>query len=139
MLMTLASDGQLPIFSEGDLIVARKLVRNLTTAMGFSVTDITRIVTATSELTRNILLYAGFGTMAWQRMGGTGRKLLELVFVDKGSGIADIDQVMRPGFSTSGGLGLGLPGAKRLMDEMEIKTVVGQGTEVVIRKYLRGR
>lgn len=137
--MTLASDGQLPIFSEGDLIVARKLVRNLTTAMGFSVTDITRIVTATSELTRNILLYAGFGTMAWQIMGVNGSKLLELVFVDKGSGIADIDQVMRPGFSTSGGLGLGLPGAKRLMDEMEIKTVVGQGTEVVIRKYLRGR
>jgi serine/threonine-protein kinase RsbT len=125
------------IASEGDIVAARKIVRDAAVSLGFSVTDVTRIVTASSELTRNIFRYANAGEMRWRSVGAEARVGIELVFVDAGPGIADLDEAMKAGFSTSGGLGLGLPGAKRLMDEMEIETRVGAGTKVTVRKWLR--
>ncbi len=129
--------GELRIQSEGDLVMARKVVRQAATALGFGITDVTRIVTAASELTRNIYLYAKSGTMCWQPLNQAGRVGLELTFADQGPGIPDVAKAMEMGFSTGRGLGMGLPGAKRLMDEMSIQTAVGQGTTVLVRKWLR--
>jgi serine/threonine-protein kinase RsbT len=126
-----------PIASEGDIVSARKIVRDAAMGLGFGVTDVTRIVTASSELTRNIFRYARAGEMRWRSIASNDRIGMELVFIDTGPGIPDLDEAMRPGFSTSGGLGLGLPGAKRLMDEMEVETRVGAGTRVTVRKWLR--
>lgn len=130
------SGGELRIASEGDIVAARKQVRESAKEIGFGITEITRIVTAASELARNIQRYAGQGSMAWQQLNHKGRTGLELVFRDNGPGIANIEQAMQEGFSTVKSLGMGLPGAKRLMDEMEIESAPGKGTVVVIRKWL---
>lgn len=135
--MSSALEGEVTIRSEGDIVTARKAVRNAAVALGFSLTDVTRIVTATSELARNIFKYAGSGAIRWRRLS-QGRPGLELVFEDQGPGMADIEKCLEPGYSSSDGLGLGLPGAKRLMDEMTVESQVGQGTTVVVRKW-RGR
>jgi serine/threonine-protein kinase RsbT len=135
--MSDTSQGELRIGSEGDIVAARKLVRTAATALGFSITDVTRIVTAASELTRNIYQYAGSGIMRWHCLRGDARPGLELTFEDRGPGIADVARAMESGFSTSKGLGLGLPGAKRLMDEMTVRSEAGQGTTVQVRKWLR--
>lgn len=131
------NQGEFRISSEGDIVTARRLVRNAAAALGFGITDVTRIVTAASELTRNIYQYAGAGTMRWQSLSGDAHVGLELTFEDRGPGIANVAQAMQSGFSTSKGLGLGLPGAKRLMDEMSIRSEVGKGTTVQVRKWLR--
>ena len=130
--------GEMVIGTEQDIVMARKAIREVTTALGFGITDVTRIVTAASELTRNIYLYAGTGVMRWRIItGGTLTRGVELSFEDHGPGIADLEQAMLPGHTTGKGLGMGLPGSKRLMDEMDIASVVGQGTIVKIRKWLR--
>lgn len=129
--------GEFQIQSEGDIVMARKAVRDAATALGFGLTDVTRIVTAASELTRNIYQYAKSGTMRWRSLNLGGCVGLELVFEDHGPGIPDITRAMEPGFSTGRGLGMGLPGAKRLMDEMSIQSEVGKGTTVQIRKWLK--
>jgi serine/threonine-protein kinase RsbT len=130
-------EGEVGIFSEGDVVLARKTAREAANRLGFGVTDVTRIVTAASELARNVFLYAGSGRMIWRVRQGFERVGVELIFLDRGPGIADIPQAMAVGYSTSGGLGMGLMGAKRLMDEMEIDSEVGKGTKVVVRKWLR--
>ena len=137
--MNEASRGEFHIGSESDIVTARRLVRNAATALGFGITDVTRIVTAASELTRNIYLYAGSGIMRWQSLGGNGGVGLELIFEDNGPGIHDVAKAMESGYSTSKGLGLGLPGAKRLMDEMTVQSQAGRGTLVRVCKWLRGR
>ena len=131
------ADGKVRIDSEGDIVVARKLVRTQAMGLGFGVTDVTRIVTAASELTRNVFRHAGSGAMYCRRLNSGNHIGLELIFEDQGPGIPDIDQAMEAGFTTAGGLGLGLPGAKRLMDEMEIQSEVGRGTTVTVKKWLR--
>lgn len=128
---------QLVIASEGDIVAARKSVRDIATEMGFGITDVTRIITAVAELARNVFRYAGSGIMRWQQVESGGRIGLELVFEDHGPGIPDVDQVMREGYSTSRGLGMGLPGSKRLMDELEIRSTLGEGTIVTVRKWRR--
>jgi serine/threonine-protein kinase RsbT len=135
--MSDTSQGEFRIGSEGDIVAARRLVRTAAAAVGFGITDVTRIVTAASELTRNIYQYAGSGVMRWHCLGGAARAGLELTFEDRGPGIADVARAMESGFSTSKGLGLGLPGAKRLMDEMTVQSEVGRGTTVQVRKWLR--
>jgi serine/threonine-protein kinase RsbT len=125
------------IKSEDDIVAARKAVRNAAEALGFGITDVTRIVTAASELARNIFLYAGSGIMRWRRFDTDSAAGIELKFEDKGPGIADIEQAIEEGYSTGGGLGLGLPGAKRLMNEMEINSHAGRGTIVTVRKWLK--
>ena len=105
--------------------------------MGFGITDVTRIVTAASELTRNIYHYAGSGVMRWRSISRDARMGLELIFEDRGPGIPDVAKAMEAGFSTGKGLGMGLPGAKRLMDEMAVQSHLGKGTTVEVRKWLR--
>ena len=128
---------QVRIGSEGDIITVRKVVREAATTTGFGITDLTRIVTAASELARNVYHYAGVGSMRLRLLSQNDRVGIELAFEDHGPGIADVDQALREGYSTSGGLGMGLPGAKRLMDEMEIQSKVGIGTTVMVRKWRR--
>jgi serine/threonine-protein kinase RsbT len=123
------------IDTEYDIVMARKSVREAAVALGFGVTDVTRIVTAASELTRNIYVYAGSGIMRWHPINGNATGL-ELVFEDNGPGIADVSQAMQPGYTTGKGLGMGLPGSKRLMDEMDVHSEIGQGTTIRIRKWL---
>ena len=130
-------EGEFRITSEDDIVMVRKVVRDAATTLGFGLTDVTRIVTAASELTRNIYHYAKSGVMHWRvlnRMTDTG---LELTFEDQGPGIPNIEKAMDPGFSTGKGMGLGLPGSKRLMDELTIASTVGKGTTVVVRKWLK--
>ncbi len=136
--MGVPQSGEMAIHCESDLIQARKLVRELTTDLGFGVTDVTRIITAASELVRNIYRFAGAGVMQWQVLEQDRRVGVELSFVDHGPGIADVEVAMQPGFTSGNGMGMGLPGIKRLMDEMELKTEVGKGTDVTVRKWLRG-
>jgi serine/threonine-protein kinase RsbT len=129
--------GRYRIESEGDIVTARKLVRSAAAALGFGITDVTRIVTAASELTRNIYQYAGSGVMIWNALTGDNAVGLELTFEDTGPGIPDVNKAMESGFSTGRGFGLGLPGTKRLMDEMSIQSEIGKGTRVRICKWLR--
>jgi serine/threonine-protein kinase RsbT len=135
--MTSITPGEFRIESEADIVTARKAVRQAAIALGFGITDVTRIVTAASELTRNIYQYAGSGIMRWRSLDKGTSIGLELTFEDQGPGIPDVEKAMEMGFTTGNGLGLGLPGAKRLMDEMTVLTEVGQGTTVVVRKWLR--
>jgi serine/threonine-protein kinase RsbT len=129
------SQGKVTIASESDIVVVRKKVREVATILNFGVTDITRIVTAASELARNVFHYADTGVMHWTTFHQSSRTGLELVFIDHGPGITDIEQAMQPGFTTRGGLGLGLPGVKRLMDDMQIVSAVSGGTKVKTRKW----
>ncbi len=135
--MSATDDGVVPIHVEGDVVVARRAVRDAANRLGFGNTDTTRIVTAASELARNIVKYAGTGTLLIRVIQQDSRTGLELVFADRGPGIANIDQAMAEGYSTAGGLGMGLPGARRLMDDMQVQSKVGEGTCVVVRKWRR--
>jgi serine/threonine-protein kinase RsbT len=129
--------GEVPIHSESDIVTARKAAREVATQLGFGLTDVTRIITAASELARNVYQYAGSGRMRWRVLHADDRTGIELTFEDHGSGISDIQEAMQEGFSTSGGLGMGLPGARRLMDELEIQSEAGKGTKVTVRKWRR--
>jgi len=128
---------EVQIRSDNDIVATRRTVRAVAQSLGFGITDVTRIVTATSELARNVVLYAGSGVMRWRELGMNGRVGVELTLEDNGPGIADIEQVMQEGYTTSGGLGLGLPGTKRLMDEFEITSESGKGTRITVRKWRR--
>lgn len=135
--MNVGVDGLLRVADEGHIVTVRKTVRDIASQLGFGLTDVTRIVTAASELARNILHYAGSGTMLWCAVEENGNVGIELTFEDHGPGIPDVEEAMREGYSTGGGLGLGLPGTRRLMDDMVIQSQVGQGTKVRIRKWRR--
>lgn len=120
-----------------DVAVARNEVRTLAAALGFRSLDQTRLATVASELARNIVKYAGRGQLIAQpTLAGDGRDGLRLIFEDKGPGIPNIEQAMRDGFSTGRGLGKGLPGSKRLVDEFKIESEVGRGTRVTIVRWL---
>lgn len=133
----LASSGELSIRAENDIVAARRAVRDAATQLGFGPTEVTRLVTAASELARNIFKYAGTGVMRWNALNSADRVGLEIRFEDQGPGIADINRAMEEGFSTGGGLGLGLPGAKRLVDEMQVQSSLGEGTTVTLKKWRR--
>ena len=123
--------------SEHDIAVARGEARAFAAALGFRVIDQTRLATVTSELARNVVKYAGRGRMIAQPTADArGRAGLRLIFEDSGPGIPDIAAAMRDGFSTGRGLGKGLPGSKRLVDEFEIESVVGRGTRVTVVRWL---
>src|ERR1051325_7182959 len=126
---------EVAIQSEKDIVVARRAVRDAADRLGFGMTDMTRIVTGASELARNIFRYARPGVMRLRAVDRNGRRGLELEFQDHGPGIANCEQGMVEGFARSGGLGLGLRGTKRLMDEMQIQTEIGKGTTVIVRKW----
>lgn len=124
------------IEDEQDIVLVRRIVREHVRNLGFGVTDVTRIVTAASELARNIWVHAGSGTFEIEVSRGHGRSGVALTFADEGPGIVDVEQAMMPGFTTGRGLGLGLPGAKRLMDELVVESRPGGGTRVIARKWL---
>ncbi|EDY17607.1 putative anti-sigma regulatory factor, serine/threonine protein kinase [Chthoniobacter flavus Ellin428] len=127
--------GEIAIKSESDIVAARRTVRDAAMQVGFGMTDVTRIVTAASELARNVFKYAGEGAMTWRQLEEPGRMGIELRFIDHGPGIADVQLALQEGYSTGAGLGLGLPGAKRLMDELDIQTASGQGTTITLKKW----
>jgi serine/threonine-protein kinase RsbT len=137
MPSTSQGSDEVPIKTEGDIVVARRAIRDAATALGFGQTDVARIVTASSELARNVFRYAGEGLMRWKAMDQGERVALEIQFIDHGPGIADIGLAMKEGYSSGGGMGMGLPGAKRLVDELEIQSAAGQGTTVTLRKWRR--
>lgn len=126
---------RIPIQSDEDIVKARRMGRALATELGFSLTDLVLITTAISELARNIVLYAKDGEITLQELNSNGRRGIKVEATDHGPGIADIGQALESGFSTSGHLGLGLPGVRRLMDDVEIRSTVGTGTTVVARKW----
>jgi serine/threonine-protein kinase RsbT len=133
--MSAEFEGEVSIKTEGDIVAARRTVREVSVQLGFGLTDVTRIVTAASELARNVFKYAGEGVMRWRIVENSGRAGIELQFVDRGPGIPDIALALQEGYSTGAGLGLGLPGAKRLMDELEIQSAPGRGATVTLKKW----
>ncbi|WP_270182829.1 anti-sigma regulatory factor [Alkalihalobacillus sp. CinArs1] len=123
--------------NEWDIVKARQSGRNIAKELGFGTVDQARITTAISELARNIYLYAGKGEVSIERTE-TGSKVgLKIIAADSGPGIKDIRRVMEDGFTTSGGLGAGLPGVKRLMDEFTIDSKENEGTTITAIKWLR--
>ncbi len=126
-----------PIRSDGDIVDARLAARKMAEAMGFAGSDLVLIATAVSEVTRNIVEYAGHGEVSLSVAQVNGRTGLTIIARDDGPGIENVARAMQVGFTTSRGLGLGLPGAKRLMDEFEIVSQVGVGTTITMRKWLR--
>ena len=125
------------ITHDGDIVEARRKGRELAQRIGFSGSDLTIIATAISEIARNIVVYADRGEISLSEADTGGRRGIVVVARDKGPGIADIERAMRDGYSTGNSLGLGLPGARRLMDDFEIMSTVGQGTTVTMRKWKR--
>ena len=118
-----------------DIVGVRQVVREWAISMGFSLVDQTKIVTAASELARNAVVYGGGGTLALEALNDGNRRGLRLAFEDQGPGIPDVEAALRDGFTTGGGLGLGLGGAKRLCNEFEIASRPGDGTRVVITRW----
>lgn len=136
----MAKDETITISGDADIVAARQAVRKLAEQLGFGGMDQSRVATAVSELTRNVARYAtnGFGEVRVREIkDSSGRKGIEVVVRDEGPGIADIEQAMKQGYSSGKGLGLGLSGTKRLMDEMELVSAAGVGTTVTIRKWVR--
>jgi len=123
------------INSDQDIVVARQRGRVMASELGFSSGDATLIATAISELARNIVSYASKGEIKLKGINSSSRAGILVVATDRGPGIADVRQALRDGFSTSGSLGLGLPGVRRLMDEFEIASQPGQGTVVAVKKW----
>ncbi len=128
-------DDSRPLRNEEDVVFSRQAVRSWAVELGFSLIDQTKIVTAASELARNTVVYGGGGTMHMQALEDGPRRGLRLVFEDQGPGIPDIDQALRDGFTSGGGLGLGLGGARRLVNEFAIESQPGQGTKITVVKW----
>ena len=133
----MASETIFSIYTDVDIVLARQKGRELASELGFALTDSTLIATAISELARNIVLYAKQGEIVIKNSRVGDLVCIVVVARDKGPGIADIPQAMQDGFSTSGGLGLGLPGVKRLVDEFHLVSDANSGTTITIKKWKR--
>ena len=118
-----------------DIVAVRQIVREWAVSLGFGLVDQTKIVTAASELARNVVVYGGGGTLALEALNDGDRRGLRLAFEDQGPGIPDIELALRDGYTTGGGLGLGLGGARRLCNDFEITSRPGEGTRVVIARW----
>lgn len=137
MIVVLNKDS-LPIQREPDVVPFRNRVKEYAVKIGMSLVNQTKLITAASELVRNMLRYAGGGVTVIEVVSKGRENGIRLTFQDKGPGITDIQQAMKDGFSTGKSLGLGLPGAKRLVSEFDLKSIVGQGTTVTIIKWKNG-
>lgn len=133
--MAVTAADVVPVRSEQDIVLSRQLVRKLVQQIGFSLVDQTKMVTAASEIARNTLIYGRGGDMRWQLLDDGVRKGLRLSFEDQGPGIPDIGLAMTDGWTSGHGLGKGLTGSKRLVNEFELQTAVGQGTTVTITRW----
>jgi serine/threonine-protein kinase RsbT len=132
--MTVVSTETLPVQTEPDVVAVRRRVREVCTQLGFSLVDQTKVVTAASELARNTIIHGGGGTMELVSLNGP-RRGLRLTFADQGPGIPDINLALRDGFTTGSGMGLGLGGAKRLVNDFDIQSRVGEGTKITVTRW----
>ena len=130
-------DEQIEVGTDQDVVRVRQLVRTVAVSVKLSLVDQTKLVTAASELARNTLVYGGGGTVEVDRVDNGRRQGIRIVFRDQGPGIADLDLALTDGYTTGGGLGLGLSGARRLVDEFVIDTAIGQGTTITVTKWCR--
>ncbi len=133
--MAALRDETFPIRSSDDIVKVRQITRELALMQSFSLVDQTKIVTASSELARNTLEHGGGGEVRVQALQEGMRRGVRLTFTDQGPGIADLERALRDGFTTGGGMGLGLSGSKRLVNEFDIKSEVGRGTTVSITRW----
>lgn len=125
----------LPLKNSNDVVLARQKVRQWATELRFSLVDQTKLITAASELARNALDHGKGGTMTIEQVGVGGRVGLKLLFADEGPGIPDLELALKDGFTTGGGMGLGLGGSKRLVNEFSIDTAPGKGTRVTVIRW----
>jgi serine/threonine-protein kinase RsbT len=125
----------LPLVREQDVVLARQAIRSAARQLGFTIVDQTKLVTAASELARNAVVHGGGGTLVWETVAQNGRQGLRLTFNDSGPGIEDTKLAMKDGWTTGTGLGMGLPGAKRLVNEFELVSKLGVGTTVIITRW----
>lgn len=132
----MADELRIPVLTDVDIVTARQEGRRLASSLGFSPSDLTVIATAISEVARNIINYAGEGEIILTLVHNGTRRGITVVARDDGPGIPDVSQAMQDGYSTGDRLGLGLPGARRLMDDFEITSAVGAGTTVVMRRWV---
>lgn len=132
--MAVVSSESMPLVSEPDIVSARRRVREVAAQLGFSLVDQTKVVTAASELARNTLIHGKGGAMELATLNGP-RVGLRLIFQDQGPGIPDIQLALRDGFTTGSGLGLGLGGAKRLVNEFEVTSKIGEGTKITATRW----
>ena len=134
-MTTVLSSGELPLKDEHDIVRGRQAVRRMTQELAFSLVDQTKMVTAASEWARNALIYGGGGMLRWEMLLDGGKRGLRLTFQDQGPGIEDIGLAMSDGWSSGSGLGLGLTGARRLVNEFELDSTVGEGTRVTVTRW----
>jgi serine/threonine-protein kinase RsbT len=125
----------LPLSTEQEIVLGRQMVRKLSQELAFSLVDQTKMVTAASELARNALVHGGGGSLHWECLVDGTKKGLRLTFADKGPGIANLELAMTDGWTSGSGMGMGLSGAKRLVNEFEIESQVGKGTRVTITRW----
>ncbi len=133
--MRVRKDESRPLAAEDDVVRARQAVRAWAVELGFSLVDQTKLVTAASELARNTVVYGGGGTLRMEVLEDGARTGLRLAFEDRGPGIADVERALVDGFTTGSGLGLGLGGARRLVNEFAIQSAPGEGTRVTVVKW----
>jgi serine/threonine-protein kinase RsbT len=134
-MMTVSSTGELPLRNEHDIVLGRQAVRRMAQELTFSLVDQTKIVTAASELARNALIYGGGGLLKWEMLQDAGKRGLRLTFQDQGPGIPDINLALTDGWTSGKGLGLGLTGARRLVNEFELDSTPGVGTRVTVTRW----
>ncbi|GAA4595917.1 serine/threonine-protein kinase RsbT [Actinoplanes octamycinicus] len=128
---------RIPVVTDQDVVRVRQLVRTVAVEAKLSLVDQTKLVTAASELARNTLVYGGGGSVEVSRVRTELRGGIRIVFADQGPGIADLELALTDGYTTGGGLGLGLSGARRLVDEFAIETAPGEGTTITVTKWCR--
>lgn len=133
--MTVRSSGTQPVLIEQDVVLARQTARKLAQECGMRLIDLTKMVTAVSELARNTMVYGGGGDMDWQILEDGMRTGLRITFRDEGPGIPDLKLAMTDGWTSGNGMGLGLTGAKRLVEEFELDTAPGAGTRITITRW----
>ena len=133
--MTIHRHEVMTVSTSEHVTLARQLVKKWAVDLGFSLVEQTKLVTATSELARNMVIYAGGGTVRLEAIEEGMRRGLRVIFEDKGPGIANIEQAMADGYSSGTGMGLGLSGSKRLVDDFEIISKVGEGTRVTVTRW----
>lgn len=133
--MSQGSNGSMLLLTEQDIVISRQTVRRLTQELKFSLVDQTKFITAASELARNTVVYGGGGEMRWEMLMELPKTGLRLWFEDRGPGIPDIELALTDGWTSGKGLGIGLSGSRRLVNEFHIRTAVGEGTCVTITRW----